>query len=554
MTTPLLNGSELTMLRFWLNGLPMDTLADFCGEGDNPATVLADCRARLILKARRLHTDWGEDWLERKTRANWLPLTLKRVEWLMAAVDIEPNPQQPLAYWLAEEWRGKLQPLNVVTVADWVGVYQTHATANWWQVIPGLGAVSAKAIEAQLARHFPDALLKVPPTPPLVTYQTGVVPLEQLLLPEAYNGANGENRSPNTPFIPASDDYQAIFCWLTRLNPNSHTYRSYRREAERLLLWTILVKQKALSSLNVVDLSEYRSFLGNPQPQALWIGAPQKKGQAHWKPFTGPLSLRSRRFSETVLNGLFGFLVSQRYLAHNPLQTLPKLKSPNSQQPLDINRSFTEPQWQLITTFLNNRVDASSGPEKLKWLRTRLVVQLGYGTGLRLHEMAQATLGDLSVKQRQGQNQYWLAVLGKGQKMREVPVPFPLYALLVESYQQLTGRQLNRPSPDYPLIPPLRGTESKPLTPLALHKILKQAFALAAEDLANEQPETAEKLQYASAHWLRHTHGSTAVDRNIPLTMIRDNLGHSSIATTSHYVHADKDTRHEAFSEGFSGK
>ncbi|MFZ4703077.1 MAG: tyrosine-type recombinase/integrase, partial [Candidatus Methylumidiphilus sp.] len=398
------------------------------------------------------------------------------------------------------------------------------------------------------------ALIKVPAAASVVTYQTGVVPLEQFVLPEAYNGANGENRSPDTPFIPASDDYQAIFCWLARLDPDSHTYRSYRREAERLLLWTILVQQKALSSLNVVDLSEYRSFLGDPQPHALWIGSPQKKGHAHWKPFTGPLSLRSRRFSETVLNGLFTFLASQRYLAHNPLLALPKLKDPNSQQPLDINRSFTESQWQLITAFLDNRVAASSGPEQLKWLRTRLIVQLGYGTGLRLHEMAQATLGDLAGKQRQGKIQYWLAVLGKGQKMREVPVPFPLYLLLTESYQQLTGRQLNRPSPDYPLIPPLRGSESKPLTPLALHKILKQAFALAAEDLANEQPETAEKLQYASAHWLRHTHGSTAVDRNIPLTMIRDNLGHSSIATTSHYVHADKDARHEAFSEGFSGK
>ncbi|PPD47069.1 MAG: hypothetical protein CTY16_08110 [Methylobacter sp.] len=554
MTTPLLNASELTMLRFWLNGLPLDTLTDFCDEDVHPATVLADCRARLILKARRLQTDWGEGWLERKARADWLPLTLKRVEWLLGTGDIEPELQQPLTYWLADEWLDKLQPLNVATVADWVGVYQTHTTANWWQAVPGLGAVSAKAVEAQLARPFPEALVKVPPTPPLVTYQTGVVPLEQFLLPESYNGANGENRSPNAPFIPASDDYQAIFCWLVRLDSGSHTYRSYRREAERLLLWTILVKQKALSSLNVVDLSEYRSFLGDPQPQALWIGSPQKKGHAHWKPFTGPLSSRSRKFSETVLNGLFAFLVSQRYLAHNPFLALPKLKSPNGQQAMDINRSFTESQWRLITTFLDSRVDAASGPEQLKWLRTRLVIQLGYGTGLRLHEMAQATLGDLAGKQRQGKTQYWLAVLGKGQKMREVPVPFPLYLLLTESYQQLTGRQLNRPSPDYPLIPPLRGSESKPLTPLALHKILKQAFALAAEDLANEQPETAEKLQYASAHWLRHTHGSTAVDRNIPLTMIRDNLGHSSIATTSHYVHADKDARHEAFSEGFSGK
>ncbi|MGZ8908322.1 MAG: tyrosine-type recombinase/integrase, partial [Methylobacter sp.] len=92
------------------------------------------------------------------------------------------------------------------------------------------------------------------------------------------------------------------------------------------------------------------------------------------------------------------------------------------------------------------------------------------------------------------------------------------------------------------------------LTPLAIHKIMKEAFTLAAEDLAKEHPETTEKLQRASTHWLRHTHGSTAVDRNIPLTMIRDNLGHSSIATTSHYVHADKDARHEAFAQGFSEK
>lgn len=554
MTTPLLNSSELTLIRYWLNGLPMDTLADFCGEDNHPAAVLADCRIRLILKARRLQTDWGTDWLERKIRTDWLPLTLQRMEWLLKVDDIAPDPEQPLSYWLADEWLDKLQPLNLVTVADWAAVYQTHTTSNWWQAVPGLGTVTAKAIEEVLARHFPEAFIKTPPTPSPIAYQTGVVPLERFLLPEAFDGTEGENRSSNAPFIPAGNDYQAIFCWLARLDSGSHTYRSYRREAERLLLWTILVKQKPLSSLNVVDLSEYRSFLTDPQPRALWVGAPQKKGQAQWKPFAGPLSLRSRKFSETVLNGLFAFLVSQRYLVHNPFLALPKLKSPNGQQAMNINRSFSEPQWRLITTFLDSRVDAASGPEQLKWLRIRLVIQLGYGTGLRLHEMAQATLGDLTVKQRQGQNQYWLAVLGKGQKMREVPVPFTLYVLLMESYRRLTGRLLNRPSPDYPLIPPLRGAESKPLTPLALHKMLKHAFTLAAEELAEEQPETAAKLRQASAHWLRHTHGSTAVERNIPLTMIRDNLGHGSIATTSHYVHADKDARHEAFSEGFSGK
>lgn len=553
MTAPLLNSSEITLVRYWLNGLPMDTLADFCGD-EKPAIVLASCRTRLVLKARRLYPEWGNDWLERQSLADWLPLTLKRIGLLQEAEDRQPEPTQPLTYWLDDEWLTKLQPLGVVTMADWLKVYHDNSPHDWWTQVPGLGATGAKAIEAQLAPYFPSELVKTPPPDPPVVHQTGIVPLAEFLLPEALDGSHGDNRSPQAPFIPASNDYQAITCWLSRLDPGSHTFRSYQREAERLLLWTVLVKQKALSSLTIVDMSDYRTFLGNPQPQALWIGVPQKKGHNHWKPFTGPLSLRSRRFSETVLNGLFSFLVTQHYLLHNPLHALPKLKNPNGHQSLDTNRSFSEAQWQLITQFINRQIEKTTGQERLKWQRTRLIVQLGYGTGLRLHELAQATLGDLACRQRQGQSQYWLTVLGKGQKRRDVPVPLPLYLLLAETYQQLTGRQINRPAPDYPIIPPLRGPEKSALTPIAIHKIMKETFQLAAAELAKEHPETAEKLQRASTHWLRHTHGSTAVNRNIPLTMIRDNLGHSSIATTSHYVHADKDARHEAFAQGFSEK
>jgi integrase len=70
--------------------------------------------------------------------------------------------------------------------------------------------------------------------------------------------------------------------------------------------------------------------------------------------------------------------------------------------------------------------------------------------------------------------------------------------------------------------------------------------------LSEQHPETTEKPKFASTNQLRYTHGSIAVDKNIPLPLIRDNLGHSNIATTSLYVHADKDARYEAFVNGFS--
>ena len=41
-----------------------------------------------------------------------------------------------------------------------------------------------------------------------------------------------------------------------------------------------------------------------------------------------------------------------------------------------------------------------------------------------------------------------------------------------------------------------------------------------------------------SPHWLRHSHASHALDRGASVALVRDTLGHSSIATTSKYLHA----------------
>ncbi|CAN5788200.1 hypothetical protein BH10CHL1_BH10CHL1_11400 [soil metagenome] len=41
-----------------------------------------------------------------------------------------------------------------------------------------------------------------------------------------------------------------------------------------------------------------------------------------------------------------------------------------------------------------------------------------------------------------------------------------------------------------------------------------------------------------SAHWLRHAHASHALDRGANIALVRDTLGHSSLAVTSRYTHA----------------
>jgi len=75
---------------------------------------------------------------------------------------------------------------------------------------------------------------------------------------------------------------------------------------------------------------------------------------------------------------------------------------------------------------------------------------------------------------------------------------------------------------------------------------------LEAEDHADKR--LVSKLRHASTHWLRHSYGSyLANDKQVPLTYIRDELGHSNISTTSLYLNTDAKQRQKVVSEAFTG-
>ena len=70
----------------------------------------------------------------------------------------------------------------------------------------------------------------------------------------------------------AANDRQAIEAWIeARAAGNENTQRAYRREAERLLLWAIFERRKAMSSLTVEDAMAYRAFLRDPKPLDRWV-------------------------------------------------------------------------------------------------------------------------------------------------------------------------------------------------------------------------------------------------------------------------------------------
>ncbi len=67
---------------------------------------------------------------------------------------------------------------------------------------------------------------------------------------------------------------------------------------------------------------------------------------------------------------------------------------------------------------------------------------------------------------------------------------------------------------------------------------------LRARDIRAVIYKTAKKAGITAAvspHWLRHAHASHALDRGAPIHLVAQDLGHSSVATTSRYLHARPD-------------
>jgi len=107
------------------------------------------------------------------------------------------------------------------------------------------------------------------------------------------------------------------------------------------------------------------------------------------------------------------------------------------------------------------------------------------------------------------------------------------------------------PNEEIPLVLPI-GKSLKPLTRSALHIVIKKVFTNTASWLrlqGDEYVARANVVEQASAHWLRHTAGSHMADQQIDLRLIRDNLGHESLNTTSQYLHVDDDRRHRETEE-----
>jgi hypothetical protein len=201
-----------------------------------------------------------------------------------------------------------LRAHGIATLADLT--VRIPRRRQWWKAITGLGPASARKIETFFAAH--PALTERARALIAVSPASKIVPWEQLRLPHEVDGSAGAYRAPRaTCMLDADNDYQAVQAWLS-LHESAATQRAYRKEAERLILWAIVERGRAVSSLTTEDAVAYRAFLRRPTPRERWVGPVRPRGAPDWRPFSGGLSARSAAYALSVLGALFQWLIGQR--------------------------------------------------------------------------------------------------------------------------------------------------------------------------------------------------------------------------------------------------
>ncbi|MDM0015860.1 phage integrase family protein [Variovorax sp. J22P168] len=501
-------------------------------------------------------------------RARIIERQLEALHWLEGLVARDPRPGDPVAAWLNPAMATRLEQAGLPTLFELVARIN-GVGARWWTAVPGIGEAKARRVlewlrtnesvlgGLRVGRHaaVPRMQLRPEDLAGVVSPATALLPFEKFIVPGHLDGRAGCFRGqPDSGSIQAADDRSAITLWLADKAKGggartsvpkrggkggevatilTATQRAYRKEAERLLLWAVLERQRALSSLGPADAAAYAAFLR--APPASWCGPRHHpRWSPLWRPLEGPLNAGTLRQALTIVRSLFAFLVTHDYVTANPFadQVIPP-----AGPCVDTARSLNDAQWTLV----ESRLEADGAGEPAR--RLRRAIRWLYATGARKMELAAATCGDLERIAPGGKpdaGTWSWAVLGRGGRRRRVPVP----ADLIEELEAELGRQGHEPRVDAEsnrrvhLLSrfPSAGAPPLPWSTSGLHQAVKTFFARTAQALG---PDAARELRMASAHWLRHTHGAHALrgwgGPPLPVEILQDRMGHASMTTTALY-------------------
>lgn len=258
-------------------------------------------------------------------------------------------------------------------------------------------------------------------------------------------------------------------------NYSEHTVKAYRGDLENFRDF-LLKEEKKVEDTNAATINAYVSTLyGKNSPASV-----------------------ERKVS--AIRSFFSYLVRKGLVAQNPAKLV---RTPRKKKHLPVFLSVDE---------VFNLVDVKDQEKSPLRARDRAVLELLYSSGLRVSELAGATLADLSM------GEAVIRVRGKGNKERIVPVGSKALSALGE---YLDVREELKPASDRIFL----NSRGGGITTRSLARIIKK-YGLVSGISKNVSP-----------HVLRHSFATHLLAGGADLRAIQEMLGHASLSTTQKYTH-----------------
>ncbi|QJD96933.1 tyrosine-type recombinase/integrase [Mucilaginibacter robiniae] len=252
------------------------------------------------------------------------------------------------------------------------------------------------------------------------------------------------------------------------------------------------------------DLTQFMAFLNQSDPV---VQHPSDITHHHIRNWMVTLmndqSARTINRKIATLRKYFKFLLSEAHITTVPTAKVQALKTAK-QLPVVVEDQKMMQLLDSDTLFTDD----------FKGVRDKLIIELLFGTGIRLSELTGLTEGDINTYEAT------IKVLGKRNKQRIVPLNKELQQLL-QTYLVLKKSEIFANN-SLKLIVTNTGADAyAKMIYLTVHKYLNYI-------------STQNKK---SPHVLRHSFATTLLNKGADLNAIKDLLGHASLSATQVYTH-----------------
>ena len=288
-----------------------------------------------------------------------------------------------------------------------------------------------------------------------------------------------------------------------------------RPEVEDFLRHLADERQLAANTLKAYrgDLKELEEFLTDYLGKSAWGWADSDVDRLALRAFMGAcarrgLAKRSVARKLTSARTFLSFLHLEERIPSNPGRTI---RAPKLERRLPGHLSRTDAD--IVFEYAELRAKDNT----LVGTRTLVIMELLYGSGLRLSELHDLGVDQIDQVTRQ------MRVTGKGAKERIVPVTEA--ALRAIERYKLRRNDVVR-SPERALLVNLRG-----------HRLSRRSI----QSTARECLKHAAGARGLSTHALRHSFATHLLEAGADLLAVKELLGHVSLSTTQIYTHTSKE-------------